>query len=227
MYQWLGEFIADAKQYCEFAPGTDAARIAEMEMRLGTALPPSYRAFLVRWDGASVCSERIFSCTELLEYAENECGFAPYRGELRLTADSGQNYRRIYGLKPTHFLAFGSPDLSADLYCLDTQRSVNGEYLVCEFSHDDDDLKRLMRPECPSFEALLLEKLYNGIGLTDVFLDDSLEEDEAERYFEEKSAYWGERLHQMLSAAGADMEALPHLRWAAWRRAIQAGRIGL
>jgi hypothetical protein len=43
-----------------------------------------------------------FSCAELLEYADTECGFSVYDDKLRLAVDSGEEYRRIYGLKPTH-----------------------------------------------------------------------------------------------------------------------------
>ncbi len=67
-----------------------------------------------------------------------------------------------------------------------------------------------------------MEKLHGGMGLTDVFLDEELEEEECERYFEEKEELWSERLAGMLAAAGADMKVLPHQRWDDWRRAHAA-----
>ena len=220
MFNWLQDFIKDARQGCDFAVRASEDRVAEVEARLGVALPPSYRHFLLRWNGARVCGEQIFSCQDLLDYVEAECGFAPYNGELRLAGQTDGDYRRIYNLKPTHFLAFASPDLSSDLYCFDTHRTYHNEYIVCEFVHDDDDLARLMRPDCPSFEAYLMEKLYGGIDSTDIFWDDDMEEAIAERYFEEKSAYWEDYFQQQLTSMGANMDTLPHLRWAEWRQSL-------
>ncbi|MDM8547758.1 SMI1/KNR4 family protein [Candidatus Venteria ishoeyi] len=220
MYNWLQELINDAKQFSDFAPGADETRITEVEEKLGIILPPSYCEFLLRWDGAKICSMQIFSCAKLLEYVEEECGFALYDGELRWTADSDKNYRHIYALKPTHFLAFCEPEYSSDLYCFDTSRTLDNEFLICKFSHDDDDLERLVRPEVPSFELWLMKKLYDEMDLVDLFLDDDLEEEAAESYLIERSEYWGDYLKKMLTAAGADMTVLPSQCWQAWRKTL-------
>ncbi len=223
MYEWLRGFIADARRNCDFASsGASMEELAELESRLGIVLPPSYRGFLHRWNGARFCSKKVFAVDEVMEFVDYECGFSAYRDELRLAADSGIECRWIYRLKPTHFLAFGMPDFSSDLYSLDTSRTIEGEHPVCEFAHDSDDVAGMSWVEYPSFEVFLMEQLYGGMGLTDVFLDEELEEEECERYFEEKQELWGERLAEMLTAAGADMKVLRHQRWDDWRRAHAA-----
>ncbi len=217
MYQWLRTLTSEARQSLAFSASTNENQVAIVESRLGISLPTSYRNFVLLWDGATLCSEKIFSIQILMEYVDTECGFGLYNNELCLAADSGQTHRQIYQLKPTHFLAFGMPEHSSDLYCFDTNRMINGEYPICEFSHDEEDMERILRLECPSFIAFLQEKLYDDLELVDAFWDDTLEE-EAECYFEEKSAYWNHHLKKELIAAGADMDVLPHQRWDKWRR---------
>lgn len=218
MYQWLQALINDSRQSLTFSTGVEESEIEALEARLGIHFPPSYRNFLLFSDGAVVCSEQLFSIPTLLDYINLDCGFKPYDGELCLAADSGQPHRHIYQLKPTHFLAFGMPEHSADLYCLDTSKTIDGEYPVCEFSHDEDDMERILRLEYPSFSAFLLDKLYDDLELVDAFWDNTLEEEEAERYFEEKAAYWHDYLKKALIVAGANMDELFHRRWDKWRR---------
>lgn len=200
MYDWLSQFNEDA--FCVKLASTKATEVelATVEEALGVVLPPSYKAFLRRWNGGDFNGNEVFSTTHLLDAAE-EYGFCPYAGRVERTL--GDNY--LYRAKPAHCLPFCSMVLSADVYCFDSRPVSNHDYPVCLYDHEVADLDELLHPVFPSFEAFLLAKALDLTGDIEHFLDDEDEngdEEAKELDADAKCTYWEARLREILRAGG-------------------------
>ena len=180
MYNWLKSFSQDLETPLELAvtPATEA-ELADVEATLQITLPPSYRAFLQKWNGGTIESISLLSTAELLTMARTESGFIPFDGTFRYTYQAfgdpqgyfdtptivssyGDNppYTPIYAMKPAHFLGFARSDGYLDLYCFDTSQQVRGEWAVCFFDHEDSP-DQAIATHFSSFAAFLLQQCYD------------------------------------------------------------------
>jgi len=201
MYDWLPQFNEDA--FCVKLATTRATEVelTTVEQALGVVLPPSYKAFLRRWNGGEFNGDEVFSTTQLLEAAA-EYGFRPYAGRVERTL--GDNI--LYQAKPAHCLPFCSMVLSADVYCFDCRPLLTHDYAVCLYDHEVADLDQLLRPVFPSFEAFLLAKAFDLTGDLEHFLDEDEDEDDEVKELDAdaKCTYWEAQLREMLRTGGAD-----------------------
>ena len=120
-------------------PPADPTAIAEAEQALGLTLPPSFRAFLRRWNGAGAYDSSIYG-------VGGEEGFDIVALNLR-------GWRE--GL-PEHLLGFAAT-LTGEVYCFDTSAPASsGEYPVVVIDPDEGELAAV----CASFREWL-ERLPN------------------------------------------------------------------
>lgn len=188
-FGWLRDLQAASGDAVTLRPPPPPERIAEVEQRYGMALPRDFRAFLTVSDGAILAlGEMVLSVDGLLR-AHERYGFAPWSGR-REVDTPGDPYRG----KPRHWLVFLTEPFSPDAYAWDTRRGGPDDWRVVHWD-PEEDADAIDTTIAPSFEAVLLMRLYRGL--------------EPERFPDGDAAWrrWSGAIGRRLEKLGADVDA--------------------
>lgn len=129
-------------------------QISELENKLQIKLPESFKSFLLICNGTLLSSTEIFSTDKILEFTD-EWGFWPWNGKIEYDYDE-ENVKDYYSDKPMHFLVFARMD--ALNYCFDTRELINGEYPVCVYEPENEEVQNL-KVYSSSFDKFLKQEI--------------------------------------------------------------------
>lgn len=227
MFDWLKDIndlcdsIAPQRKYCSpilAKQGATETELQQLETQLGIPLAPSHRDFLKQWNGMVLNDLHILSTTKLLEW-KNTAGFAPFDGEITKTSeDIDPDVYLYYGNKPAYHLIFCTLDLTSEVLCFDGRSPQGSEYPVCKYDAEYY-LEDHLAIKFPSFEAMLLEKIFDFVVedaaemINDAPTDFSEEE---ENMLIQKFDLWALQLKEIMTERGAVVEKYD-IDWTKWQ----------
>jgi len=227
MFDWLKEIndlcneISPQRKYYGLIladKGATETELQQLETQLGIALAPSHRDFLQQWNGMSLNDWHILSTSELLEW-KNTAGFAPFDGEITTTSENiNPDVHLYYGNKPAYHLVFCTFELTGEVLCLDGRSPQGSEYPVCKYDAEYY-LADHLAIKFPSFETMLLEKVFNFVVEDSVEMISDAPKDfseEEEKALIQKFDLWALQLQEIMTERGAVVGKFD-IDWTEWQ----------